>query len=172
MWIMQPIHVFLAQLLLSLTVYSVMAAWFVAPWLRRQPVRHALIILALPHLVRHVSAMSLAPGVAVAATMPPQWAWSVSLGDLTAMLLALATIGALRAEAKFALGLAWVFNVVGSLDILHVAFEAKRYEVVEHYGAQWYVPTMAMPVLVVSHVLIFVTLIRRGHELRTSVGTT
>jgi hypothetical protein len=163
---MRAEHVFLAQMLLSLMVYSIMAAWFVAPWLRGQPVRHALIILALPHLVRHVSAMSLAAGVAVAETMPPQWAWSVSLGDLTAMLLALATIGALRAEARFALGLAWVFNVVGSLDILHVAFEAKRYEVVEHYGAQWYVPTMAMPVLVVSHVLIFATLIRRGRELR------
>lgn len=162
---MEPIHVFMGQLLLSLTVYSLMAAWFVAPWLRTRPVRQALIILMLPHLVRHVSAMSLAAGVAVPASMPPQWAWSVSLGDLTAMLLALATIAALRAEAKFARGLAWVFNVVGSLDILHVAYEAKRFNVVEHYGAQWYVPTMAMPVLVVSHVLIFATLIRRGREL-------
>jgi hypothetical protein len=112
--------------------------------------------------------MSLAPGVgvAVAATMPPLWAWSVSLGDLTAMLLALGTIAALRAEARFALALAWVFNVVGSLDILHVVFEARRFEVVEHLGAQWYVPTMVMPVLLVSHVLIFATLIRRGRELR------
>ena len=163
---MAPLHVFAAQLALSLIVCALLGAWFVAPWLRQQSARRALILLALPHLARHVSAMSLAPGVAVAATMPPEWAWSVSLGDATTVVLALATIAALRTEARAALGLAWTFNVVGSLDILHVGLEAARFEIVEHLGAQWYVPTMVVPALIVSHALMFAILVRRGGELR------
>jgi hypothetical protein len=163
---MEPIVVLGFQWLMSLVVYGCVAGWFVAPWLDRLPASTALMIVTAPHLIRHVSAMSLAPGVAVAQTMPEAWAWSVSVGDAITVALALAALAALRARARNAGTLCWLAHVVGALDIIHVGILARRYQIVEHLGAQWFVVSMAVPMLVVAHVLAFWILIQRGVELR------
>ena len=162
---MTALHVLALQWAISFTVYSMLARWFVAPYLRSLSARAAVLLLALPHLLRHLSLVSLAPGVAVARTMPRTWALAVSIGDLTTLALAVLTIGAIHARKRAARPLAWTFNLVGALDILHVAFEARRHAIVEHLGAQWFVVTMGVPMLVVSHILAFTTLTRRNREL-------
>lgn len=57
----------------------------------------------------------------------------------------------------------WVFNVFGSLDLAVAGVLAARVGAVSHLEAQWYVPGLGVPLMVVTHVMVFHTLLtRRG----------
>ena len=53
------------------------------------------------------------------------------------------------------------FNVVGTLDLLNALYLGIRYRVPPHLGSAWYIPTVAVPALLVSHAMIFARLARR-----------
>jgi hypothetical protein len=154
-------QVFFVMFGLSLMVYSFFARWYVVPWLARLPQAVALAALLWPHAIRHLGLGTLAPAL-VSPAFPDDVAEQIAYGDLLAMLLAFTAIAALRAQASFAIALVWVANVVGSLDLLNaltraVFLEPRNYDQI---GAFWFVPTMWVPVLLVTHYLIFSRLIR------------
>ena len=64
---------------------------------------------------------------------------------------------ALRNSWVLALPLVWVFNVVGSLDLLNALRQA---EAIPYLEATWYIPTFFVPLLLVTHVMIFSRLLR------------
>jgi len=83
-------------------------------------------------------------------------------GALLAALLALLAIVALRARWPIALALVWLFSAVGTLDLLNALFQGNRLQV--QLGAAYYIPTVAVPALLVTHAMIFVMLVtRRRH---------
>jgi hypothetical protein len=79
-------------------------------------------------------------------------------GDLLAALLALSCIGALRARWAIAIALVWIFNVVGVLDLINGLFQGNRLGV--ELGAAHFIRTVAVPAPLVTHAMIFSTLIR------------
>src|SRR5262249_48614594 len=83
-------------------------------------------------------------------------------GDLVAALLALVAIVALRARWPGAIPLAWIANVVGTLDLLYAVYQGISHDVGPHLGAAWYIPTFAVPALYVTHFMIFEMLVKRG----------
>jgi hypothetical protein len=56
--------------------------------------------------------------------------------------------------------LVWLFNIVGTADLLNALRQA---DAVPHLGTTWYIPTFLVPLLLVTHVMIFARLLRRGH---------
>ena len=80
--------IFGLQFLLSLIVYSLIAKWYVAPWLSEKPVEQALIPLIFPHAFRHMGLLFLVPGV-VAEPLPPEFANPAAYGDLASGVLAI-----------------------------------------------------------------------------------
>ena len=54
--------------------------------------------------------------------------------------------------------LVWIFNIVGTVDLLYAHSHA---DVIPDVGAAWYIPTMFLPLLLVTHFMIFVRLIRK-----------
>ena len=52
----------------------------------------------------------------------------------------------------------WLFNIVGSLDLLNAL---RHLEVAPMFGAAWYIPTFLVPLLLVTHYMIFLRLLRR-----------
>jgi hypothetical protein len=154
-------QVFFVMFGLSICVYSFFARWHVVPRLAKLPRTVALTALLWPHAIRHLGLGTLAPAL-VSPAFPQDVAQQIAYGDLLAMLLAFAAIAALRAEASFAIGLVWVANVVGSLDLLNALARATLLEPVNYdqIGAFWFIPTMWVPVLLVTHYLIFSRLVR------------
>ena len=168
---MNTLTIFSLQLVLSITVFALIARWFVAPWLARKPIHEALLILALPHAFRHLGLAFLVPGL-VGEGIPKSFATAAAYGDFASGLLAILAILALRGRWNVAMPLVWIFNVVGTLDLANALRQA---EAVPHLITTWYIPTFFVPVLLVTHAMSFARLVRpvyqRSIEPATPLGT-
>lgn len=160
--------IFGLQVLLSLVCYSLIARWYVAPRLAALPLPAALTPLLLFHAFRYLGMVFLVPTV-VGPALPAAFAVPAAYGDLLAALLALLAIAALRMRWTLAIPLVWIFNLVGTLDLLNAFYQGMRNNV--QLGAAYYIPTFAVPALVVTHVLIFAILIRRARYSRSAAAT-
>jgi len=153
---MTPQAIFLLQFFLSIVVFGLLAKWVMAPWLARQSQRDALFWLTVPHAFRHIGMVFVVPGMA-AQPLPDEFANPAAYGDLLTGVLALSALVLLRIESKGAVLAVWLFNVIGTIDLLN----ALRYlDVVPQLGSTWYIPTVFVPLLLVTHFMIFARLIR------------
>ena len=150
--------IFGLQVVLSLVVYSLIARWYVVPRLAALPLRDALTPLLLLHAFRYLGMVFLVPTV-VGPALPAAFAVPAAYGDLLAALLALLAIAALRQAWPLAIPLVWLFNVEGTLDLVNAFYQGLRNNV--QLGAAYYIPTVAVSALFVTHAMIFAMLIRR-----------
>ena len=157
---MDPLAIFGLQLVLSLVVFTLLAKWYIVPWLAERPDNEALIPLIFPHALRHLGLAFLVPGL-VAGELPDSFAYPVAFGDLTSGLLALLALVALRRGWTLAIPAVWLFNVVGTIDLLNALRQA---EAVPHLGATWYIPTFWVPLLLVTHALVFARLVSHARH--------
>jgi hypothetical protein len=151
-------QIFGLQVLLSFVIYSLIAAWYVAPRLARLPLVAALLPLLFVHASRHLGMVFLVPTV-VGTPLPARFAVPAAYGDLLAGLLALAAIVALRAGWPVGIPLVWIFSVIGLLDLVNAFYQGLSANL--QLGAAYFIPTFVVPALVVTHVLILRLLIRR-----------
>ena len=52
----------------------------------------------------------------------------------------------------------WVFNIVGTVDLLNAYFQGNRFGLGDApglLGAAYFIPTVLVPMLLVTHVLVF-----------------
>ena len=150
--------IFGLQFVMSLVVWGMIAKWLLAPWLAKMPSHDALFWLTLPHAFRHIGMVFLVPGV-VAQPLPAAFAMPAAYGDLVTGVLALLALVALRTGWVGALALVWLFNIVGTVDLLNAL---RHVNVAPAFGAAWYIPTFLVPLLLVTHFMIFVRLLRRA----------
>ena len=154
---MNSIEIFGIQFALSLVAFSIIAKWHIAPILAGKPVNIALGFLILPHAFRHIGMTFLTPAV-VSPSMPGFFATTAGYGDLTAGLLAIIALIALRHSWGMAIAIVWVFNIIGTLDLMNALRQA---EAVPHFGAAWFIPTFLVPALIVTHIMIYMRLLKR-----------
>ena len=156
---MDLMMIFGSQFLLSMVVVSLLAKWHVAPWLAGKSSSEAMSLLLVPHTFRHLGLVFLVPGL-VGDQMPSSFARAAAFGDLLSGLLALLAVAALRNKWQLAMPLAGLFNVVGSVDLIYALSQAS---VVPQLGVSWFIPTFVVPVLLVTHAMIFARLFSRAH---------
>ncbi len=144
---------------LSLVAFSLIARWYVLPRLGAAPLRAALEPILLLHSFRHIGLMFLASG-AVKTTLPTAFAQPAAWGDLATSILAFVSLLALRRGWAGALGLVWVFNVVGTLDLFNAVGRGVMHDAAAGMGATFWIPSVVVPALLVTHVLVFVLLVR------------
>jgi len=149
--------IFGLQFLLSLIIISFLMKWIASPWLNKQSLNQALFWLTIPHAFRHIGMSFLVPGLLVQ-PLPSNFALPAAYGDLAAGLLAFLVLISLHYKWGFALVLVWIFNIIGFIDLLNAL---RHTEVVPYFGAAWYIPTFLVPLLLVTHVMIFVRLIKK-----------
>ena len=150
--------IFGLQFFLSIVVWSLIAKWLLSPWLDYKSQHQALFWLTLPHAFRHIGMVFLVPGV-VAHPLPGSFATPAAYGDLVTGVLALIALIALRSGWGGAPALVWLFNIVGTVDLLNAL---RHVNVAPNFGAAWYIPTFLVPLLLVTHFMIFTRLLRRG----------
>ena len=153
---MNTLAIFGLQFVMSVGVFALFAKWYLAPWLVEKPTRQALALLILPHAFRHIGLLFLVPGI-VAQPLPTFFANTAAYGDLASAFLALFALVALRRNWRFALPAVWTFNVFGSVDLLNALRQA---DVVPDLGATWVIPTFFVPLLLVTHFMIFTRLLK------------
>ena len=150
--------IFALQFLMSLVVWGSLAYWLLAPWLEKKSVNEALFFLTVPHAFRHIGMVFLIPGV-VARPLPEAFAAPAAYGDLLTGVLAFLALVALRNSWSVARVSVWLFNIVGTIDLMNALPQTSA---VPDFGAAWYVPTMLVPLLLVTHAMIFFRLFRKG----------
>lgn len=153
---MDTLLIFLIQLIMSLFVYSLFAKWVVSPWLKDKAMHIALMILIAPHATRHVGLTFLVPSV-TNPLIPVDFAFLTAWGDFTSGLLAILALLALKNNWRFTIPLVWIFNITGSADLVTAL---SRGDAVPTLAGTWYIPTFWVPILLVTHFMIFIRLIK------------
>jgi hypothetical protein len=152
--------VFILSVAGTFVAFGVLTRLYIWPALRKLPRFEALKILALPHAFRFIGLSFLFPGVVSpeltsVISIPAAW------GDFIAAILALLSIAALTWRWSFAIPLVWIFNVWGTIDLLYAYYNGIMLELEPGlFGAAFYIPTMIVPPLLVTHALIFLILLR------------
>lgn len=154
------IHYFMSYAVAFL-VFAFIAKWYLWPAIKDRPPRLALTPLLLYASFRVNGLMFLMPGL-VSRELPRAFAVPTAYGDLTAAVLALLAIFFLRIENALAVPMAWLFNVVGLLDLVYANISTFRDHVDPTYlGVSYYLAVLNVPAMVVVHVMIFAYLLRR-----------
>src|SRR5262245_46347358 len=139
--------------------WGVVAAQYFWPLLRTQARGDALRPLLLLHSFRFIGLAFLVKGV-VAPEWPAAFAVPAAYGDLIAALLALIALAALR--GGFGILLVWVFNLWGTADLLYAFYQGNASGLVPGMlQATYFIPTFIVPLLLITHVLVFLILVRR-----------
>jgi hypothetical protein len=152
------------SVLMSFVASSLVAGLYVWPVVSRTATADALAALVLVHAYRFVGLAFLVPGV-VSEGLPPQFARPAAYGDLIAAVLAICATLMLHARVPGALIVTWVFNLWGTVDLLIAMFQGVRYNSREpgRLGAAFFIATLGVPALLVTHGLIFLLLLRPAH---------
>ena len=144
-------NILTVNLVFSTLVFWVAARLYVLPRLSPAALRPILLL----HSFRHLGLMFLMPG-ATWPGIPPQFAYPAALGDLLTAILAMTALlaGAPRP-------LVWIFNVVGSVDLVAAIILATAYNAPDFMGLAYWIPAFWVPALLVTHYLTFVVLTER-----------
>jgi hypothetical protein len=145
------------NLVATTAVFYVAARLYLLPRLGELTPRAILLPILLLHSLRHLGLMFLTRG-AVYPGMPPQFARPAAVGDLLTALLAFLSIPAVARDWRRARPLVWVFNIVGTLDLLLAITLATVYEAAAYMGPAYWIPAFWVPALLVTHYITFVVL--------------
>ncbi len=149
------------SVILNLLAFGIIVQLYIWPRLRGLSREDALTLLTAPHMFRFVGLSFLVPGV-VSPTMSAAFAYPAAFGDLAAAVLALIAVLALSARAPWAIAFVWLFNLEGAADLLFAYYQGVIGVGLDSgaLGAAFYIPTLIVPPLLVTHALIFRILLR------------
>jgi len=151
---MNPQLAFGISVLLGFVVWGLVTARYIWPALRnrRGPERFRPILFF--HAFRFVGLAFAVPGV-VSPDLPAAFTGPAAYGDLGACLLALTALGVLKTPlAPLAI---WVFNLWGTADLLYAYYQGALGAQIEagQFGAAYFIPTALVPLLLITHYLVF-----------------
>jgi hypothetical protein len=139
--------------------FGLIGKWYLWPAIKDRDPKAALSPLLLYACLRVNGLMFLMPGL-VSPTLPKGFAVPTAYGDLTAAVLALITLSTLRRELNFALPLVWLFNIVGTLDLMYANLATFTAHVDPiQLGTSYYLAVLNVPAMIVVHIVIFVYLL-------------
>ena len=146
------------NLIFSTAVFYVGARIYVLPKIGESNQRAILIPILILHSLRHLGLMFLAKG-ATYPGMPLQFAYPAAIGDLVTAVLAFVAIFAVAGNREGSRFLVWLFNIVGTADLLLAITLATIYRAPAFMGAAYWIPAFWVPALLVSHYVVFVVML-------------
>ena len=157
---MSPQLCFGISVLLGFLTWGLITARYIWPALRTQPGPERFRPILLLHAFRFIGLGFIVPGV-VSPDLPAALAQPAAYGDLGASLLALAALGMLKHRGGFLA--VWVFNLWGTGDLLYAYYQGAVVAGLQagQLGAMYFVPTALVPLLLITHYLVFRMLLRR-----------
>ena len=151
---------FFVSIAFSLVAWGIVTSRYIWPRLRVLEKSEALRPILALHTFRFLGLSFLIPGV-VSHDLPASFAHAAAYGDIAAATLALVSL-ALGARGVGLL-VAWIFNIWGPVDLLNAFYQANHAGLSPgQLGASYFIPTLVVPLLLVTHVVAFRILLR--HE--------
>lgn len=154
----QPVNLFLSTL-----SFILIAQWYIIPALKGMTKEEALQPLLLLHSFRHIGLMFLAIG-AVKYELPTAFSVPAGFGDLIASLLAFLALVLIRLRWSFAMPMVWLFNIEGTLDLFNAVFLGVINDAWNGMGATFWIPSVIVPALLVTHYIVFLILLRPANN--------
>jgi hypothetical protein len=165
---MQPQTCFFVSIAFSLIAWGMVAARYIWPKLRLRPRAEALRPLLILHSFRFLGLAFLVPGV-VSPDLPSAFAHPAAYGDLIAAILALLALMSLPSSAGVAI--AWIFSLWGSVDLFNAFYQANHAGLMAgQLGATYVIPTLIVPLLLITHGIGFRILLQHENESATNEG--
>src|SRR5215831_338730 len=144
---------FFVSIAFSLIAWGIVTARYIWPELRLRQRAEALQPLLILHSFRFIGLAFLIPGV-VSPDLPASFAHAAAYGDITAAILALLSLLLLPSAAGVVAG--WIFSLWGSADLLNAFYQANHTGLLAgQLGAAFFLPTLIVPLLLITHVLAF-----------------
>ena len=155
----------------ALSVAFGLLAWgavclnYVWPRMREMPLHAALRPILHLHLFRYIGLVFIVPGV-VGPNLQAAFARPAALGDLVAMALAWAAL--MMGSTRYSRVALWAFSIWGMSDLLFAFYQGTAGVGIDPaaLGAAWFIPTVAVPLLLWTHVLTFAKLLRTSPPVR------
>ena len=153
---------FFASIAFGLIAWGIVTAQYIWPELLLRQRPEALRPLLIRHSFRFIGLAFLVPGV-VSPDLPSAFAHSAAYGDIIAAILALFSLLLLPSAAGVAV--AWIFSLWGSADILNAFYQANHGGLLAgQLGAAFFLPTLIVPLLLITHGLAFRILLQHQPE--------
>jgi hypothetical protein len=164
---MLPQLCFFLSIAFGFIAWGIITARYIWPKLRLRQRAEALRPLLILHSFRFVGLAFLVPGV-VSPDLPPAFAHSAAYGDIVAATLALLSLVSLPRVVGVVI--AWIFNGWGLADLLNAFYQANDAGLVAgQLGATYFIPTLVVPLLLITHGLVFRILLQ--HQSESAVRT-
>ena len=143
----------------GLVVWGAVAWHYIWPALRERPTPENLKPILLLHGFRFLGLAFLVPGV-VSPDLPAAFAQPVAYGDFITAILALLALAMLGTRSGAVLN--WIFNIFGTADLLFAFYQGLIGVGFEpgQLGAAFFIPTVVVPLLLITHGLVFRLLLR------------
>jgi len=139
---------------ISFLVFTVLAVWYVGPWMRRQPLAIAVSVPLWVHVFRYVALQIFSAqhfGLRISDVLASEIAW----GDVAGAALALGALWLLRRGSRAAIPVVWVFVVESTLDLLNATLGGIRERALESaYAVTWLILDFYAPLLWVTLALV------------------
>jgi len=149
------------NLIANTAIFYLAARLYLLPLIPRVRPQQILIPILLLHSTRHLGMMFLSRG-ATFPGMPLQFAYPAAFGDLLTAIMALVAIPFVLRGSVFAKPIVWLFNIFGALDLVLAITLATIYDAPVAMGPAYWIPAFWVPLLLVTHYVTFVLLLRRG----------
>ncbi len=160
------VHFFISYTIAFIS-FGLIGKWYLWPAIKDRDAKTALSPLLIYATLRVNGLMFLMPGL-VSPDLPKNFAVPTAYGDLTAVILALIALWAVRTESSLTVMFLWLFNIVGLLDLIYANI-ATFTEGVDpaQLGASYYLAVMNVPAMIVVHIIIFVYLGKNASRLKS-----
>jgi hypothetical protein len=159
---MLPQLCFFVSIGFGFIAWGIVATRYIWPKLRLLRRAEALRPLLILHSFRFIGLAFLVPGV-VSPDLPSAFAHSAAYGDIVAATLALLSLTSLPRGAGVVI--AWIFNLWGSADLLNAFYQANDAGLMAgQLGATYFIPTLVVPLLLITHGLAFRILLQHQSE--------
>ena len=153
---------FFTSIAFSIIAWGIVASQYIWPELRLKPRAEAFRPLLILHSFRFLGLAFLVPGV-VSPDLPSAFAQPAAYGDLIAAILALLSLLFLRSEVGVVI--AWIFNFWGIADLFNAFYQANHAGLLAgQLGPTYFIPTLVVPLLLITHGLAFRILLQHEDE--------
>jgi hypothetical protein len=142
--------------------WGIFAAQYIWPAISKRERADALNPLLVLHGFRYIGLAVLIPGVVSPQLASTVFARGLAYGDLAAAIFALIALATLR--PRLAGPLVWSFNIFGTVDLLNAFYQGNRLSLADTpglLGAGYFIPIFGVPLLLVTHILMFRLLMRK-----------
>jgi hypothetical protein len=152
-------RILVLNILISLIIFVVAARLYILPRVNTKSLVWIAPPILLLNAMRHLGLMFIAPGVTLPG-LSTLFAYPAAIGDFITAILALSALYVLRTRPSRALPWLWAFNIFGSLDFMSSIALANIAGAAPFLGAAYWIPAFWVPMLITSHYIMYVQLLR------------